>query len=119
MIPSMSRRALFVINPAARGLPPTHQIQEAADWLRARGWHVELEETAAPGEATHLAHGAASRSFPLVVACGGDGTIHEVVNGLAGGESALAVIPGGSSMPSPRRAHAISWSRWLPSCRCR
>ena len=97
MTPSTSRRALFVINPAARGLPPLRQIREAVDWLRARGWDVALETTAAPGDATRLARDAAARSLPVVVACGGDGTIHEVVNGLAGGESALAVIPGGTA----------------------
>jgi diacylglycerol kinase (ATP) len=94
---SMARRALFVVNPAARGLPPLRQIQEAADWLRARGWEVEQEATAGPGEATGLARSAASRGFPVVVACGGDGTIHEVVNGLAGSEATLAVIPGGTA----------------------
>jgi YegS/Rv2252/BmrU family lipid kinase len=97
MTSSMSRRALFVVNPAARGLPPLRQIREAADWLRVRGWDVALETTAAPGDATCLARGGAAQSLPVVVACGGDGTIHEVVNGLAGSESALAVIPGGTA----------------------
>ena len=97
MTSSMPRRALFVVNPAARGLPPLRQIREAADWLRARGWDVALETTAAPGDATCLARDAAARSLSVVVVCGGDGTIHEVVNGLAGSESALAVIPGGTA----------------------
>jgi YegS/Rv2252/BmrU family lipid kinase len=97
MTSSMPRRALFVVNPAARGLPPLRQIREAADWLRARGWDVALETTAAPGDATCLARDAAARSLSVVVACGGDGTIHEIVNGLAGSESALAVIPGGTA----------------------
>jgi YegS/Rv2252/BmrU family lipid kinase len=93
----MTRRALLVVNPLARGLPPLRQIQEAADWLRTRGWDVALETTAAPGEATRLARRAASRGRSVVVACGGDGTIHEVVNGLAGSEAVLAVIPGGTA----------------------
>ena len=94
---SATRRALFVVNPAARGLPPLRRIREAADWLRARGWEVSLETTAAPGDATDLARRAAARGLSVVVACGGDGTIHEVVNGLAGGEAALAAIPGGTA----------------------
>ena len=93
----MTRRALLVVNPSARGLPPLRRIQEAADWLRTRGWDVALETTAAPGEATHLARRAASGGHSVVVACGGDGTIHEVVNGLAGSEAVLAVIPGGTA----------------------
>jgi YegS/Rv2252/BmrU family lipid kinase len=94
---SVPRHALFVVNPAARGLPPLRQIREAVDWLRARGWEVTLETTAGPGDATRLARGAASRGCPVVVACGGDGTIHEVVNGLAGSEAPLAVIAGGTA----------------------
>ena len=93
----MTRRALLVVNPSARGLPPLRRIQEAADWLRTRGWDVTLETTAAPGEATRLARRAASRGCSVVVACGGDGTIHEVVNSLAGSEAVLAVIPGGTA----------------------
>jgi YegS/Rv2252/BmrU family lipid kinase len=93
----MTRRALLVVNPAARGLPPLRRIQEAADWLRTRGWEVALETTAASGEATRLASRAASGGRSVVVACGGDGTIHEVVNGLAGSEAVLAVIPGGTA----------------------
>jgi len=53
--------------------------------------------TAAPGEATKLARRAASSGSSVVVACGGDGTIHEVVNGLAGSDATLAVIPGGTA----------------------
>ena len=93
----MTRRVLLVVNPLARGLPPLRRVQEAADWLRTRGWDVTLETTSAPGEATRLAHRAASRGHSVVVACGGDGTIHEVVNGLAGSDAVLAVIPGGTA----------------------
>jgi len=93
----MTRRVLLVVNPLARGLPPLRRVQEAADWLRTRGWDVTLETTSAPGEATRLAHRAASRGHSVVVACGGDGTIHEVVNGLAGSEAVLGVIPGGTA----------------------
>lgn len=94
---SVTRRALLVVNPVARGLPPLRQIQEAADWLRTRGWEVSLETTAGPGDATRLASRAAARGPSVVVACGGDGTIHEVVNGLAGSEAVLAAIPGGTA----------------------
>jgi diacylglycerol kinase (ATP) len=119
----MTRRALLVVNPSARGLPPLRQIQEAADWLRTRGWDVALETTAAPGEATALARGAASRGISVVVACGGDGTIHEVVNGLAGSEAALAVIPGGTAnvwvkdARVPRRP--LEAARIIDAGRCR
>jgi YegS/Rv2252/BmrU family lipid kinase len=119
----MTRRALLVVNPSARGLPPLRRIREAAGWLRTRGWDVTLETTAAPGEATRLAHRAASRGPSVVVACGGDGTIHEVVNGLAGSEAALAVIPGGTAnvwakdARLPRRP--LDAARVIDAGRCR
>src|SRR3990172_1671493 len=94
---SVPRRALLIVNPVARGLPPLDRIREAADWLRSRGWEVDLETTAAPGEAVGFARRAAERGPLVVVACGGDGTVHEVVNGLAGSEAVLAAIPGGTA----------------------
>jgi diacylglycerol kinase (ATP) len=120
---SVPRHALFVVNPAARGLPPMPRIREAADWLRARGWEVALETTAGPGEATRLARGEASRGRSVVVACGGDGTIHEVVNGLAGSEVPLAVIPGGTANVWARDARLprrpLEAVRVVESGRCR
>jgi YegS/Rv2252/BmrU family lipid kinase len=119
----MTRRALLIVNPAARRLPPLRRIEEAADWLRTRGWEVALETTASPGEATRLANRAASRGRSVVVACGGDGTIHEVVNGLAGSDAVLAVIPGGTAnvwakdARLPRRP--LEAARVIDAGRCR
>jgi len=93
----MSPQALFIINPVARGLPAPGRLQEAAAWLQRQGWQVQLAATEGQGHATSLAREAAGRGYALVVACGGDGTINEVVNGLIGSETALAVIPGGTA----------------------
>jgi len=49
-----------------------------------------------PGEATHIAREAALQGVRTVVAVGGDGTIHEVVNGIAGFEVALGILPLGT-----------------------
>jgi YegS/Rv2252/BmrU family lipid kinase len=48
------------------------------------------------GDAESLARQAANDGFGTIVAAGGDGTIHEVVNGLAGTEAALGVLPLGT-----------------------
>ena len=95
--PAIERKeAIVVVNPAARRLPPKKRLDEARSSLTERGWTVEWVQTSAPGEATPIAADAARREIPLLVVCGGDGTINEAVNGLAGAETALAVIPAGT-----------------------
>jgi diacylglycerol kinase (ATP) len=103
------RETLVIVNPAARNLPSRRRLDEAVDWLRGQGWVVERRETAGPGQATELAAEAAERGLPLLFVCGGDGTLSEAANGLAGRDTALAVIPAGTvriwakEMRIPRR----------------
>jgi diacylglycerol kinase (ATP) len=103
------RETLVVVNPAARNLPSRRRLDEAVDWLRGQGWVVGRRETAGPGQATELAVEAAERGLPLLFVCGGDGTLSEAANGLAGRDTALAVIPAGTvriwakEMRIPRR----------------
>jgi diacylglycerol kinase (ATP) len=71
--------------------------------LAGSGVEARLLETREPGHAERLAAAAADLGHDRVVAVGGDGTIHEVVNGLMaagagpdGGRPALGIVPGGS-----------------------
>lgn len=91
----MTRRALVIYNPTARAAPPRERLRRAADAVA--GWDVSLETTNASGHATALAQSAAERGLDAVVACGGDGTVNEVANGLAGSATALAVVRGGTA----------------------
>jgi YegS/Rv2252/BmrU family lipid kinase len=105
-------RAVIVLNPASRNAPARERLIEAARGLANRGWRVDLQLTAGPGDATRLARDAATSGVSVVFACGGDGTINEVVNGLAGSDTALSVIRGGmgnvfaKEMGIPRRLEA-------------
>ncbi|HWN99551.1 MAG TPA: diacylglycerol kinase family protein [Blastocatellia bacterium] len=65
--------------------------------LDARGIHSEAQATAGPGDATHLAREAVSSNLDLIIAYGGDGTINEVVQGMAGSHTPLAIWAGGTS----------------------
>lgn len=87
-----------ILNPwsdRGRAKERATEIEQAAQSFGG----VELALTKRPGEARLLAQEAAANGFDLVVAAGGDGTVHEVVNGLMqGGASSamLGVIPIGS-----------------------
>ncbi len=63
----------------------------------ARGHDVELVETNRRGHATRFAHDAARRGVDVVIGYGGDGTLNEVATGIAGSDTALGVLPGGST----------------------
>lgn len=63
----------------------------------ARHHDVQVVETNRRGHATRFAQDAARRGLDAVIAFGGDGTLNEVATGVAGTETALAVLPGGST----------------------
>ncbi|MBO1436997.1 diacylglycerol kinase family protein [Meiothermus sp. CFH 77666] len=92
----MSSHTTFVINPAAgRGRVGQMLRQlEAAIRQYAGSSSIEITITQAPGHGIEIAQRAPAGS--RVVAVGGDGTVHEVVRGIAGSDKAVGVIPIGS-----------------------
>ena len=92
-------RHVFIINPAAGKYDHTgefsQQIREACD---KRGLTYEILVSRAPGDCTRIAQAAAAVGDPVrIYACGGDGTLNEVVNGVAGcSNAAVTNFPGGS-----------------------
>ena len=88
---------LVIVNPAAGRGRVRREWPRMAQALRNAGVAFEAAETRQPGEAIGLAERGA-REYSCVVAVGGDGTVHEVVNGLmrAATGAALGVIPAGS-----------------------
>ncbi len=95
---------MIITNPAAHNVPSQKRLHEADAWLQEHSWRAEWLETGGPGDATGMAARAAERGLPLVFVCGGDGTLNEAANGLAGSETALAVIPGGTTNVWAREA---------------
>ena len=88
---------LVIVNPAADRGRAARRWPAVAQGLKRAGIAFDEAITAAPGEAAALAERCAA-THGTVVAAGGDGTVHEVVNGLmrAGGNTAFGVIPLGS-----------------------
>ena len=94
---SEARDAVLIVNPRAGGGRLAPQLDEARRIFRHAGIETELQETAAPGEATTLARRAVEQSRQLAIVCGGDGTVNEAVNGLACSRVPLAVLPAGTA----------------------
>jgi len=93
------RTALVIFNPATG--PHRRQrmaeLEAARRILAASGITARLSPTLAPGVASDLASQATRSGEELVIACGGDGTINEVANGLAGSQVPLAILPAGTA----------------------
>jgi diacylglycerol kinase (ATP) len=89
-------RILLIANPVAGGNARS-KIDRAAAWLRSRGAVVEVALTAASGDARWAAGVARDAGFDRIIAAGGDGTLNEVVNGLAPSPIPLAFIPFGTT----------------------
>jgi YegS/Rv2252/BmrU family lipid kinase len=97
--PRVTARARIIANPASGGAQTDAALRELADtarWLTERGLPTELRLTRRPGHATDLAREAASAGYDMVVAAGGDGTVNDVIQALAGYRTALGVLPMGT-----------------------
>ena len=92
------RNAALIHNPAAgRGRRRRErQLDRAAHLLDAYGIRVTRIPTTGPGSATQLARTEVAAGRDLIIACGGDGTINEVVNGMAQSQVPLAILPAGT-----------------------
>jgi diacylglycerol kinase (ATP) len=97
------RNALLIHNPNAGygGGKRRRLLDEARRIFSSAGIQADLTETTGPGHATQIAQRAGAEGRQLVIACGGDGTLNEVVNGLAaqrnGHRVPLALLPGGTA----------------------
>ncbi len=93
------RNATLIYNPIAGRHPARRerQIQKAAADLRNVGIAVRLAPTSGPGTAQKLAQATARQGENLILVCGGDGTINEVINGITPGQMTLGILPGGTA----------------------
>ena len=89
-------RALVVLNPAAGQEDPARVRRQIGGALAVRGAPFDLVETSGAGDAERFARGAVERGYRVVIAAGGDGTIAEVITGLAGSDLPFAIIPQGT-----------------------
>ena len=74
-----------------------NDVERAAAVFRAQGLEIELEATAGPHRAGNQAKQFVQAGFDTIVASGGDGTVHDVLQGMVGSEAALGVLPLGTA----------------------
>src|SRR5256885_2991883 len=88
-------RILLIVNATASSVTARARVVIAK--ALAADHDLPVSETSRRGHAERLAHSAANEGVDVVVAMGGDGTLNEAANGLAGTTTALAPLPGGST----------------------
>jgi YegS/Rv2252/BmrU family lipid kinase len=88
---------LFNPNSGRRGRKRDRELNHAIGVIQSAGVRTELTVCRSSQEATDNARCAAAAGSDTVFACGGDGTIHDVIQGLAGSPVALAILPFGTA----------------------
>jgi len=95
------RHIVLVLHGARAELPG---LRHLVQWVRAKGHTVRVRVTWEPGDGAMLAREAIESGADTIVACGGDGTINEVLNGIEGTRVALGIIPAGTANDFARQA---------------
>ncbi|NSW56766.1 MAG: diacylglycerol kinase family lipid kinase [Armatimonadetes bacterium] len=97
-------RVALIANPRSGRRRGLKAAEIALRILRQGGWAPELRLSEAPGDAARQAHLAAEAGCEAVFVCGGDGSLSEAANGLAGTNIPLGVIPAGTGNDFARTA---------------
>ncbi len=94
---------LVIVNPYATTV--SNRLRNLVVYTLGGRYAVEAVETRARAHATEPCREAVAARYDLVVAFGGDGTINEAANGLAGSDVPLTCLPGGSTNVLPDARH--------------
>lgn len=92
---SAKRQMLIIVNPYATTV--SDRLKNLVVYALQGRYEVETIETEAQNHATEIGREVRDHGYDIVVAFGGDGTLNEVVNGLAGTDVPVSVLPGGST----------------------
>ena len=85
-------KTLIILNPAAR----SDKASRFSERIRELAPEADLQLTSEPGDARRFAKEGVANGFDIIVAAGGDGTINEVVNGVAGSSAHMGILPLGT-----------------------
>ncbi len=93
---AQQERCLLIVNPRSGSGRYREYLSFVELYFKKRGIPLESRFTERAGHATEIAREASAAGFGVVIGAGGDGTINEVLNGLAGTETKLAILPWGT-----------------------
>ena len=114
------RRVALIYNPASGQISArrTAAVEDALAVFRDAGVEAEAFVTREAGEATVHAQQAVRDGYDTILACGGDGTVHEIVQSLVGTDIALGVVPLGTAnaLASDLGLIGDDRPRWRASC---
>lgn len=115
------RSVPIIVNPTAGGGRLLRSFMELDAAAHRCGLRLDWLHTEHRGHGTELAREVAARGCPMVLAYGGDGTYNEVARGLLGSDTALGILPGGTTSvlayefaiprPAPRALEALVLGR--------
>lgn len=88
---------MLIWNPGAGRLNMEGEVREAVRIFEAAGWNIRLERSQSAAHVTELARQAAEAGFEAVFIAGGDGTLGRAVAGLIGTETAVGILPSGTT----------------------
>jgi len=93
------KRCLIIYNPESGKKTFINHLSYVKSRLNEAGYEVSIVATERPKHAIHLAKEACSQMYDLLVISGGDGTLHECINGIAGSEfrPTIGYIPSGTA----------------------
>lgn len=92
-----NKTAHLIYNPTSGPIWNSFKPSIVENYLKENGWTIKVSPTEYQGHATEIAKEAVKQNTHLVIAAGGDGTINEVVQGLAGSNTVLAILPVGTT----------------------
>ncbi len=109
------RSAYMIYNPNAGRFPSAILAERAAEVLRSSGWEIRLVKTHNGEHVTQMAQRAADQGKAALFVVGGDGTVNLAVRGLAGSDTALGVLPGGTAnvLAQELGLPGLTWTRLM------
>jgi diacylglycerol kinase (ATP) len=109
------RNALLIYNPAAGRFPAKPLVQRARDVLNSAGWEVRMVISRSAKHLQSHTVKAVRDGCEAVFIAGGDGSVGAVGSALVGTETALGVLPAGTSnvWAHDMGLETLAWSRWL------